>query len=184
MCIVAIVFGVMMAMVWPVFGAGGGHGGSGGHDGAGHGDGGHSSTGNDQGMGHGMQSMDSSGHGMDQGSHSGMKIHSAEVDGYQFDYELIDMASRMEGMENMPEMSHTHHLMVYVKDGQGHPVDNAKVGYLIEGPDGGKQKTMCMGMGGGYGADVTFENKGSYTVKTKVVAGGKSMQDSFEYELK
>ena len=41
-----------------------------------------------------------------------------------------------------------------------------------------------MGMGDGYGADVSFEDKGSYTVKTKVVAGDKKIMDSFEYEMK
>ena len=173
--IIAIVFCVTMAVAWPVLGAGGGH------DGGGHGSGG---AGHGQGTGHGSQEMGSSGHGMSQGGHSGMKIHSAQVEGYQFSYELIDMKERMKGMENMPEMKHTHHLMVYVNDEDGRPVENAKAGYLIEGPDGETQKAMSMGMGGGYGADVNFDKPGAYTIKTKVAAGDKTMMDSFEYEVK
>ena len=161
--IAAIVFGVMMALAWPVLGAGGGHG----------------DTGSGQGGGHGMHQA-----GAESG-HKGMEIHNAAVDGFQLRYELIDMAERMKGMANMPRMKHSHHLMVYVRDNDGKPVENATAGYLIEGPDGSEQKAMCMGMGaGGYGADVNFKEKGSYTVKTKVVSGDKKVMDSFEYEVK
>jgi hypothetical protein len=191
MYIAVIVFGVMMALAWPVIWAGGGNGGSGGHVGGGHGGGGgghgsgdkghegsgHSGNGNSPGMNH-------SGHDMDRGGHSGMKIHTATVDGYELRYELIDMKARMEGMENMPEMQHSHHMMVYVRDRDGNAVESAKVGYLIQGPGGDVQKAMCMGMGGGYGADVSLEDAGAYTIKTKVVAGDKTLMDGFEYEVK
>lgn len=186
MYIAAIVFGVIMALAWPVLGAGGGSGGSGGHDGGGHGE-----SGSGQGMGQGGHMMDSSGQGghMMDGSgqgmgQGGMKIHTAAVDGYQLSYELIDMKARMKGMKNMPEMKHSHHLMVYVKDKDGHPVENATVGYLIEGPGSSEQKAMCMGMGDGYGADVSFDQAGQYTVKTKVVAGDRKLMDRFTYEVK
>jgi hypothetical protein len=183
----AIVFSMMNALAWPVLGAGSGHGG--GHDssegGHGAGQGGHmmESSGQEGHMQEGHM-MDPSGQDGIHGSHSGMEIHTATVDGYELRYELIDMKARMAGMENMPEMAHSHHMMVYVRDREGNAVENATVGYLIQGPGGGVQKTMCMGMGGGYGADVSLEDAGAYTIKTKVVAGKKTLMDAFEYEVK
>ena len=47
--------------------------------------------------------------------------------------------------------------MVYVMDPDGHAVEEAKLGYLVEGPDGAKQKLMTMGMQGAYGANVNFK---------------------------
>lgn len=129
---------------------------------------------------HGM--MD---HGnMDHGDHLGEMIHQSTVDGYTFMYHLIDMRERMKGMEKMPEMKATHHLMVYVKDPSGNMVDRAKVGYLIENPDGSEQRAMTMPMRGGHGADIALDAPGTYTVKTKVVAGDRTLMDSFEYEAK
>ncbi len=116
--------------------------------------------------------------------HGGADIHTSMVDGRHFSYELIDMREKMKGMKNMPEMKDTHHLMVHVKDAAGQKVDKAKVGFLIENPDGSTQKKMAMGMAGGFGADVNLEKKGVYTIKTKVMAGETKLMDSFEYEVK
>ncbi|MCP4105242.1 MAG: hypothetical protein GY749_06860 [Desulfobacteraceae bacterium] len=114
--------------------------------------------------------------------HMGEKIHESDADGFKLVYELIDMREKM---KDMPAgMKATHHLMVYVKDSHGHNFEKAKVGYLVEGPGGSKQKLMCMGMAGGFGSDVNFSEKGTYTVKTKVAAGDKKLMDKFEYEVK
>jgi len=111
-------------------------------------------------------------------------IHESKVDGFGLRYELIDMAAKMKDMPDMPEMKMTHHLMVFVKDAHGHPVKQAKAGYMIQGPDKSKQKTMCMAMSGGFGADVNFKAKGVYTVMVKAVAGDTKLKDKFEYEVK
>ena len=107
-------------------------------------------------------------------------IHKSEIDGYQLSYELIDMREKM---PDMPEMAATHHLMVYVKGPDGKASENAKAGFLIEKPDGQVQKAMCMGMGGGYGADVNLERNGTYIVKTKIVIGKDKLLDSFSHEI-
>ena len=111
-------------------------------------------------------------------------IPESAVDGFGFTYELIDTAAKMKDMANKPEMKNTHHLMVFVKDAHGHPVKQAKVGFMIQGPDKAKQKKMCMAMGGGFGADINFKAKGVYTVMVKVVAGDKNLMDKFEHEVK
>jgi hypothetical protein len=144
--------------------------------------------------GHDHGKMDHSGHDMDPGSmdhgsmdhggHMGEMIHKSTVDGYEFMYHLIDMREKMKGMENMPEMKATHHLMVYVKDPSGNPVAQAKGGYLIEKPDGSDQRVMTMPMSGGHGADIALDAPGTYVVKTKVIAGDQTMMDRFEYEVK
>lgn len=121
---------------------------------------------------------------MDHSGHAGMLIHESTVDGNTFAYHLIDMKAKMEGMKNMPEMTATHHLMVYVEDSHGHKIVKGKVGFLVEGPEDAKQKVMAMGMSGGFGADLDLGAKGKYTIKTKIAAGKKKLMDKFVYEVK
>lgn len=108
-------------------------------------------------------------------------MHEAHVDGHHISYELIDMREKM---KDMPGMKDTHHLMVFVKDGEGKSLEGAKVGYFIKGPDGAEQKKMAMGMGGGYGSDVNLGTAGKYSIKTKVMSGEMTLMDDFEYEVK
>ena len=122
----------------------------------------------------------------DHSGHVGVMIHESAIEGYRFAYHLIDMRKPTEDMKDMKgseEADTTHHLMVYVKDPNGHAVEAAKLGYLVEGPDGTKQKLMTMGMQGAYGANVNFKTKGTYTVKTKFLAGDKKLLDRFSYEV-
>jgi hypothetical protein len=128
-----------------------------------------------------------SGSAIDHSGHLGVKIHESEIEGYRFAYHLIDIQKGPEEMKDMKgskEADMTHHLMVYVMDSDGRAVEEAKLGYLVEGPDGAKQKLMTMGMQGAYGANVNFKNKGTYTVKTKFLAGDKKLLDGFSYEVK
>ena len=128
-----------------------------------------------------------SGSGSDHSGHVGDLIHESTIDGYRFAYHLIDMRKRPEEMKDMQgskEADKTHHLMVYVMDPDGQAVQQAKLGYLVEGPNGAKQKLMAMGMQGAYGANVDFRNKGSYTIKTKIVTGDMKLFDRFNHEVK
>ena len=120
---------------------------------------------------------------MDHSGHRGPNIHNASVDGYSLDYHLIDMREKMKDMEHMPEMKATHHVMVYVTGPDGAVLAEAKVGYLVVGPNGQQQKLMAMGMSDGFGADVDFGAPGAYTVKTKAVANGATLRDEFTYEV-
>lgn len=111
--------------------------------------------------------------------------HKSEVNGYQMEYQFIDMKEKMKDMgHQMPGMTATHHLMVFIKNAQGEIVPADKVGFLIAGPDGKEQKAMAMGMNGGYGADITLSQAGEYSVKTKALAGGQTLIDSFAYTVK
>jgi hypothetical protein len=128
-----------------------------------------------------------SGSATDHSKHVGVMIHESTIEGYHFAYHLIDIQKNSEEMKDMKgskEADTTHHLMVYVKDANGHAVEGAKLGYLVEGPDGAKQKLMTMGMQGAYGANVNFKNKGTYTIKAKFLAGDKKLFDKFNYEAK
>jgi hypothetical protein len=128
-----------------------------------------------------------SGSAIDHSGHIGVIIHESEIEGYRFAYHLIDIQKGTEEMKDMKgpkEADMTHHLMVYVKDPDGRPAEGAKLGYLVEGPDGAKQKLMTMGMQGAFGANANFKTKGTYTVKTKFLAGDKKLLDRFSYEVK
>lgn len=128
---------------------------------------------------HDMDQMDQ----MDHSAHRGPNIHTSMVDGHHLAYHLIDMREKMKDMENMPEMKATHHMMVYVVNPDGTPLAQAKVGYLVVGPDGQQQRLMAMGMSDGFGADVDFGAPGAYTVKTKAVANGTTLRDEFTFEV-
>jgi hypothetical protein len=39
-------------------------------------------------------------------------------------------------------------------------------------------------MQGAYGTNVNFKNKGTYTIKTKFLAGDKKLFDRFNYDVK
>ena len=110
---------------------------------------------------------------MDHSQHMGDRIHESKVEGYQFAYHLLNMEDRG-----------THHIMVYILAPDGGKVEDAKVGYLVNGPDGTKQKMMAMGMKGAYGADLDFKQKGAYTVKMKAVTEDQKFLDEFTYEVK
>lgn len=110
---------------------------------------------------------------VDHSAHVGEKIHTSTVDGYHLAYHLLDLPNK-----------DAHHLMTYVVDPHGKPVTDAKVGYLVVGPDGKKQKVMAMAMKTSFGGDIDFTVKGSYTVKTKAIVGTEKLTDSFTYEVK
>jgi len=118
------------------------------------------------------QSAGDQGKATDHSQHMGEKIHESKVEGYQLAYHLLNMKDRA-----------THHMMVYILTPDGGKVEDAKVGYLVEGPDGTKQKMMAMGMKGAYGADLDFKQKGTYTVKMKAVTADKKFMDEFTYEV-
>jgi len=103
----------------------------------------------------------------------GVHIHTSTVDGYKLDYTLYDFPERK-----------TQHLMVSLTGPEGTAVLRGKVGFLLKGPDGVKQKAMTMGMKGAYGADMDFSQKGLYGIKTKAVVGDKKLFDQFDYEVK
>lgn len=123
----------------------------------------------------------------------GVKVHESAVDGFRLAYHVMDNQEAMAKMKDMPGMAmkdhdmskmKSHHLMLYLQGPDGKPLTDAKLGYLVKGPDGKEQKTMTMAMEGGYGADVDFSAKGAYQVKTKAIAGGKTLVDEFTYEVK
>lgn len=111
--------------------------------------------------------------GKDNTKRPGVFLNSSTINGYQFDYYLLHFKDR-----------NTHHLMVYINGLKGESTKKTKVGFLVVGSDGSKQKMMAMGMKGAFGADMDFQKKGLYTVKTKALIGGKKLFDKFTYTIR
>ena len=111
--------------------------------------------------------------GMDHSRHVGEKIHESIVAGYQFAYHMVDLKE-----------AKTRHLMVYIMGPDGKQVDHAKVGFLVKGPDGSKQKLMAAGMKGAFGVNADLKAPGTYMIKVKVVTNGKKLMDEFTYDMK
>jgi hypothetical protein len=121
----------------------------------------------------------------DDSGRRGELIHTSTVDGYELAYHLIDMhgaGAKMEAKDSLGGQKPTHHLMLYVSAPGGQTVDQARTGFLIQGPDDTTQKVMAMAMSGGYGADISLQVSGEYTIKAKVVSGEKSLIDGFNYQ--
>jgi hypothetical protein len=123
----------------------------------------------------------------------GVLLRESKVQGLSFVYRLYSWDERnvmMKGMEGhaMPGMDSsgkaTNHLMVFVRDGAGKELTGGKVGFILTGPDKAEQKTLTMGMSGGYGADVTLRVPGTYTIKTKAVIGDRNVVEDFSYTVK
>jgi len=122
----------------------------------------------------------------------GVLIRESKVQDLSFVYRLYSWGERnimMKGMEGMvmPGMDAsgkaTNHLMVFIRDGAGTELADGKVGFILIGPDKAEQKTLTMGMSGGYGADVALK-AGTYTIKTKAKFGDRSAVEEFNYTVK
>lgn len=120
---------------------------------------------------------------MSHGGHDGELIRETTVKGYGLTYRLIDMQARMKEMADAPEMEATHHLMLYIHSPADKQIEEAKVGFLVEGPNGETQKAMAMAMSGGFGADLDLSGKGAYTIKSKAVFGEVKLIDGFTYTI-
>jgi hypothetical protein len=183
-----------LAVSQPVFAAdqqGGAIPDMGGHNTSGH-DMSQEMSGHDMG-GHDM-SQEMSGHDMgavDQESKMGEKIHQSKVEGYQLAYHLGNnlerlAAAKKAGKAQDVDLSKvkSNHLMVYIKAADGGKVVDAKIGFLVKGPNGVEQTIMTMQMGSGFGADVEMKTPGVYTIKSKSTVGGKNLLDEFTYTKK
>lgn len=111
---------------------------------------------------------DAHGSTTDHSGHIGEKVHESTVEGYRLAYHLLDLPGR-----------EVKHLITYIVDAAGKPVNDAKVGYLVVGPGGKEQMVMAMVMQDSFGGDVDFSLKGNYTIKSKAVVGSKNLLDSF-----
>ncbi len=123
----------------------------------------------------------------------GTVIRESKVEGYALTYRLYTWDERnvmMKGMEGhvMPGMDDTgkstHHLMVFIKGADGKLVAGGKVGFVVTGPDKAEFKTLTMGMSDGYGADVPLRAKGTHTIRTKAVIGGRTFTDDLSFTVK
>ena len=110
---------------------------------------------------------------MDHSTHTGKKIHESQVQGFQLAYHLLTLPG-----------SHLHHLMVYIVDANRNAVTKGKVGYLVVGPNGGKQTVMAESMKTAFGGNVNFSMRGTYTIGTKAVFDDKKLLDKFVFEVK
>jgi hypothetical protein len=118
---------------------------------------------------------------MDHGKKSDDNIVETKSNGYNFKFKFIDLLERAKGMDMG---DNTHHLMVYVSDESGKKITDAKVKFKLFAPNGKESEAMAMGMGGGYGADVSLKEKGKHGIATLVKMGDKKELVKIHYETK
>jgi len=126
---------------------------------------------------------------MNHGDMAGMKmdndtvmLETIAVDGVEGSAHLKDIQAAMAKMA-MPQ---THHFMTMFTNTKGEPVNTGLAAVKITDPSGNTGKPIkLMGMGDGFGADVTLAVKGAYTfsVGTKLNDGEKRTF-TFHYSVK
>lgn len=138
-----------------------------------------------QGMDHGkMEGMD---HGKMKMMNGMMMLGNETEDGVTAMAHIKDIH---EGMAKMG-MDQTHHFMIMFTDkATGKPISDGTVALKIKGPSGDlgnpvQLMGMKMGMGAGFGSDITLPQKGQYEfiVGTKL-QDGKKRQFHFEFDNK
>lgn len=140
--------------------------------------------------GHTMSGHDMSGHQMEtkEQDRIGEKVHESTVESYKLAYHLSNNRERLEAAKKAgkakdldPSKVKSNHLMIYITAANGSMVTDAKVGFLVKGPDGAEQTVMTMLMGSGFGGDIELKTPGNYTIKSKSTVGGKNLLDEFTY---
>jgi len=135
-------------------------------------------------MEHDSMPMDHGSMKMDHGSMAGMDnvIHTGVANGVKATFELYDIKAKMEKMG----MKETNHLMVMFTDAKtGKPLEGGEAMLKIIAPDKTEQVKNMMGMGNGFGADVTLAKPGKYGVMCKFKPkNGKEVHVKFWYSVK
>lgn len=136
-----------------------------------------------EGMDHGkMEGMD---HGKMPMKDGMMMLNAQTVDGVKAMAHIKDIHAAMAKMG----MDQTHHFMImFVNTETGEPVGQGTVAVKIKDPDGNLSKPvqlmpMNMGMGEGFGSDITLPGKGhcEIVVGTRL-ADGKKRQFEFDFD--
>jgi hypothetical protein len=172
--LISLATALLFAVGFPVYAAE-----TGGHQG--HGSQGESDT-------QGMTGTDQ-GTTMDQGKQipefnkMGEKFHESKVGDMDISYYMMDLREKLKSIPGTGDIKITHHLMAY-PTAQGKVVEDAKIGYEIQAPDGKKQTIASKEMLAGYGGDVYLKDKGKYTVQVRIERGSKTFTDNVEYEVK
>ncbi|ORJ60503.1 hypothetical protein [Geothermobacter hydrogeniphilus] len=153
----------------------------------------------DHGSMKGMKGMDHDKmKGMDHGDMKGMKMDGDMIMlGNDSDEGIKAMAHAkvydQAGRDALAKMgmNSTHHLMLMFTDEKtGKPVTEGKVAVKVKREGGEESKpvmlmAMKMGMGAGFGGDISLPEKGEYEIKVGTrLADGKKRQFKFEIEVK
>jgi len=123
-------------------------------------------------------------------NHSGMAMTSGqEIMLGESVQDIVQAAAHLrdirEAMAKMG-MDKTHHFMVMFKDvSSGKTLDQGLVALKVVDPTGQKSDAVkLMGMGEGFGGDVTLSQKGKYVLEVGTkLADGKTRQFQFQYTV-
>jgi len=127
-------------------------------------------------MEHGSMEHQHGGHTM------GNVAHEEVVDGVKATFSVYDIKTKMKEMG----IKETHHIMVTFKDAKsGKALTEGEVKIKVIGPDKSEQVKDLMGMGSGFGANVTLPKSGKYGVMAKFkLADGRVRNVKFWYTVK
>lgn len=74
-------------------------------------------------------------------------------------------------------------LMLFLADGNGKPVNNAKVAFTVVSPGGATMESDARNEAGRYASGVYSPSAGTYVVKAEVRVGKQVLSDWFTYQL-
>lgn len=118
-------------------------------------------------------SLPRAGAGPDQGTPQ--EVHLVSQQGFQLAFML--QPPRSVASADMAE------LMLFLADGNGKPVNNAKVAFTVVSPGGATMESDARNEAGRYASGVYSPSAGTYVVKAEVRVGKQVLSDWFTYQL-
>ena len=73
--------------------------------------------------------------------------------------------------------------MVFLKDGAGKAITDARVRYKVIAPDDEEETAKPMAMSGGFGADINLGQSGKYEILCQATIGKNKITTSFYYTV-
>lgn len=131
-----------------------------------------------KGKDHGMQMGHAMMHGSADSSHDAHMMHDMEDEGHH--------ATTHTGKGSMEAMmAGTHHIMVAVTDEEAKAeVKDAEVKITVTPPSKKSSSATLARMMSHFGAGISLDEKGAYTIAAMVMVDGKHFEGQFSYEVK
>ena len=105
------------------------------------------------------------------------EVHLVSQKGFQLAFMLQPPQAASVAGADMAE------LMLFLADGNGKPVNNAKVAFTVVSPGGATMESDARNEAGRYASGVYSPSAGTYVVKAEVRVGKQVLSDWFTYQV-
>lgn len=115
--------------------------------------------------------------GVAQSQGTPQEVHLVSQKGFQLAFMLQPPQAMSVAGADMAE------LMLFLADGNGKPVNNAKVAFTVVSPGGATMESSARNEAGRYASGIYSPSAGTYVVKAEVRVGKQLLSDWFTYQV-